>query len=45
MNGYMNGGNWFWMAFMMVWLVVALGALIYLAVRLVGRGTQDRNVP
>ena len=43
MHGWMNGGDWFWMSFMMVWLVVVLGAVVYVAVRLANRGPEDRS--
>ena len=43
MHGWMSGGDWFWMSFMMVWLVAVLGAVIYVAVRLANRGPQDRS--
>ena len=33
----MNDGNWFWMSFMMVFGAVAIGAIIYLAIRLANR--------
>lgn len=42
MHGWMNGGDWFWMSFMMVWLVVLLGAVIYVAVRLANRESRVR---
>ena len=38
----MDGGDWIWMIFMMVFLLVALVALIYLAVRLAG-SAADHN--
>jgi uncharacterized membrane protein (DUF4010 family) len=44
MHGWMNGGDWFWMAFMMVWLVAVLGVVIYVAVRLANRRPQDKDV-
>ncbi len=42
MHGWMNGGDWFWMSFMMVWLVVLLGAVICVAVRLANRESRVR---
>jgi hypothetical protein len=37
MSGWMNGGGRIWMSFMMVFWLVALGALAYGVVRLVRR--------
>jgi len=37
MHGWMNSGSWMWMSFMMVFWLVALGAIIYGAVRLASR--------
>ena len=43
MNGWMNGGNWMWMSFMMVFWLVALGAIIYGAVRLASRHSAEKD--
>jgi len=42
MNGWMNSGSWMWMSFMMVFWLVALGAIIYGAVRFASRRTDDK---
>ena len=44
MHGWMNSGSWMWMSFMMVFWLVALGAIIYGAVRLGSRRPDDKAV-
>jgi hypothetical protein len=39
----MNGWDWIWMTFMMVFWIAVLGGVVYLAVRLAQRPTHDRN--
>ena len=39
----MIGWNWAWMTFMMVFWIVALGAVIYAAVRIAHRPSRERN--
>lgn len=39
----MDGGNWIWMTFTMVFGVVVLGAVIYAAVRLANRPTDPKS--
>jgi heme/copper-type cytochrome/quinol oxidase subunit 2 len=34
---WMDGWDWFWMSFMMVFWIVVLGAVVYVAVRLANR--------
>jgi hypothetical protein len=34
MHYWMNGWDWVWMSFMMVFWLVVLGAVVYVAVRL-----------
>jgi hypothetical protein len=43
MNGWMDmdGGNWIWMSLMMLFWLIALGAIVYGAVRLAGRRPND----
>lgn len=43
MNGWMDGSDWFWMSFMMVFWVVAIGAVVYTAVRLGQRAPNDKS--
>lgn len=43
MSGWMNGGNWIWMSFMMVFWLVALCAIVYAAVRLGSRSSCDKR--
>ncbi len=38
---WMNGWNWAWMTFMIVFWVVLLGAVVYAAVRLAQRPTRE----
>ena len=38
---WMNGWDWAWMTFMMVFWVVLLGAVIYAAVRLAQRPPRE----
>jgi len=38
----MNGWDWVWMTFMMVW-VVLLGAVVYGAIRLAQRSPRERK--
>lgn len=40
---WMNGWDWAWMTFMMVFWVVLLGAVIYAAVRLAQRPPRERK--
>ena len=40
---WMDGWDWFWMTFMMTIWVVALGAVIYVAVRLATRPPTDHG--
>ena len=42
MHGWMNSGSWMWMSSMVVFWLVALGAIIYGAVRLASRRTDDK---
>ena len=37
----MDGGNWVWMSFLMVFGVVVIGAVVCAAVRLVNRPPTD----
>jgi hypothetical protein len=37
MHGWMNGWDWFWMTFMMIFWIAGLGAVVYAAVRLAQR--------
>ena len=39
---WMNGWDWVWMTFMMVW-VVLLGAVVYGAIRLAQRSPRERK--
>jgi hypothetical protein len=34
MHGWMDGWDWVWMSFMMVFWIAVLGAVVYAAVRL-----------
>ena len=43
MNGWMNNGDWMWMSFMMLFWLVALGAIVYGAVRLAARRPADKD--
>jgi hypothetical protein len=38
----MDGFDWFWMSFMMVFWIVALGAVVFIAVRLGQRPPSDK---
>ena len=40
---WMDGWDWAWMSFMMVFWVVVLGAVIYAAVRLAQRPPRERK--
>jgi hypothetical protein len=40
---WMTEWNWAWMTFMMVFWIVVLGAVIYVAVRLAHRPPRERN--
>ena len=40
---WMDGWDWAWMSFMMVFWVVLLGAVIYAAVRLAQRPPRERK--
>jgi heme/copper-type cytochrome/quinol oxidase subunit 2 len=37
----MNGSDWVWMSFMMVFWIVVLGAVVYVAVRLAQRPPRE----
>jgi len=39
----MNGWDWVWMTFMMVFWVVLLGAVVYGAIRLAQRSPRERK--
>ena len=45
MHGWMNGGNWLAMSFMMAFWFFALGAVVYGAVRLASRRDKDGKAP
>jgi heme/copper-type cytochrome/quinol oxidase subunit 2 len=38
---WMDGWNWFWMSFMMVFWLVVLGAVVYVAVKLANRPPSE----
>lgn len=38
---WMDGWDWFWMSFMMVFWVVVLGAVVYVAVKLATRPPSE----
>lgn len=40
---WMDGWDWVWMSFMMVFWLVVLGAVIYAAVRLANRPPHGRH--
>jgi heme/copper-type cytochrome/quinol oxidase subunit 2 len=40
---WMDGWDWVWMTFMMVFWVVALAAAVYVAVKLANRPPTDRR--
>ena len=40
---WMDGWDWLWMTFVMTFWVVALGVVIYVAVRLATRPPADRG--
>lgn len=40
---WMDGWDWVWMSFMMVFWVVLLGAVVYFAVRLLQRPPRERK--
>lgn len=40
---WMDGWDWLWMSFMMVFWLVVLGAVIYVAVRLANRPPHGRS--
>jgi hypothetical protein len=40
---WMDGSDWIWMSFMMVFWLVVLGAVIYAAVRLANRSPHGRS--
>ena len=42
MHGHNSGWNWYWMAPMMLVLVVLIGAVVYAAVRLANRDSHQR---
>lgn len=39
----MDGWDWLWMSFMMVFWAVVLGAIVYVAVRLATRPPEERR--
>ena len=41
MYHWMNGWDWFWMSFMMVFWIVVLGVVVYAAVKLANRPPAD----
>ncbi len=41
MHNWMNGSDWVWMSFMMVFWIVVLGAVVYVAVRLAQRPPRE----
>jgi hypothetical protein len=41
MYHWMNGWSWLWMSFMMVFWVVVLGAVVFIAVRLAQRPPRE----
>ena len=43
MHGWTDGWGWVWMSFMMVFWLVVLGAVIYVAVRLAQRSPHDSH--
>lgn len=40
---WMDGWDWAWMTFMMIFWVVAVGAAVYVAVKLANRPPTDRG--
>ena len=40
---WMDGWDWVWMSFMMVFWVVALGAVLYFVIRLAQRPPTERK--
>ena len=45
MSQWMDGWSWLWMSFMMAFWVVALGVVIYVAVRLANRPPAEPKRP
>ncbi len=43
MHGWITGWEWFWMSFMMVFWLVAIGAVVYVAVRLARRPPPEKQ--
>lgn len=43
MYHWMDGWDWFWMSFMMIFWVVVLGAIVYAAVRLAQRPFDGKH--
>lgn len=41
MHAWMVGWSWFWMSFMMIFWIVVLGAIVYVAVRLAQRPPRE----
>jgi len=39
----MDGWDWLWMSFMMVFWIVVLGAVVYAAVRFAQRSPRERH--
>ena len=45
MHVWMNGWDWVWMTFLMVFWVFVLGAVVYIAVRLAQRRPPHEGKP
>ena len=43
MYHWMDGTDWFWMSFVMVFWIVVVGAVVYAAVRLAQRPPRERK--
>ncbi|HZQ66551.1 MAG TPA: hypothetical protein VFA66_15145 [Gaiellaceae bacterium] len=43
MHGWMDGADWVWMSFVMVFWIVVLGAVVYAAVKLAQRPPHKRS--
>ena len=41
MHMWMNNGGWFWMTLMMIFWVVLMGAVVFVAVRLAQRPPRE----
>jgi heme/copper-type cytochrome/quinol oxidase subunit 2 len=44
MHGWMDGSDWIWMSFMMVFWIAVLGAVVYAAVRFAQRPPRERQL-